>query len=203
MQINDPAENIQEQKAEDFETSPTREPGDQPEAAEPGTEAEEAAVEEATDAETEVPLEESELETVKKENEVLGDRLLRTMAEYDNYRKRSTKEKDELYSRATANTVGRFLPVLDNLVRALSVETADQEYKKGVEMIYTSFQDTLKDLQVEEFGELGEEFNPDFHNAVMHVEDEELGTNVVAEVLQKGYRLGDKILRYAMVKTAN
>lgn len=203
MHKNDPAENTQEQKAETFEESPVWEPSGQPEAVEPDAEAGATTADATAELEAEEPAVEAELEDLKKEIETLNDRLLRTMAEYDNYRKRSTKEKDDLYSRAMVNTAGKFLPVLDNLVRALAAPTEDQEYKKGVEMIFTSFHDTLKDLQVEEFGEPGEEFNPDLHNAVMHVEDEALGNNVVAEVLQKGYRLGDKILRYAMVKTAN
>lgn len=145
----------------------------------------------------------TEVQILKEERDALNDRLFRTLAEYDNYRKRSAKEKEELFQFITAQTVGKFLPVLDNLERALAAETSDAEYKKGVEMIYTTFQNTLQGLQVEEIGAEGEVFNPDIHDAVMHVEDESAGENVVVQVLQKGYRIGDKVLRFAMVKTAN
>lgn len=145
----------------------------------------------------------TEVQILTEERDALNDRLLRTLAEYDNYRKRSAKEKEELFQYITAQTVSKFLPVLDNLERALVAETSDSEYKKGVEMIYTAFQDTLQELQVEEIGAEGETFNPDIHDAVMHVEDESAGENVVVQVLQKGYRIGGKILRFAMVKTAN
>lgn len=133
----------------------------------------------------------------------LNDKLLRTLAEYDNYRKRSIKEKDSIYPQAKADTVEKFLPIIDNFERAMQTECCDEAFKKGMEMIFQSFLKTMSDLSVETIGEVGEEFNPDLHNAVMHIEDENLGENVVAQVLQKGYRIGDRVVRYAMVAVAN
>lgn len=132
-----------------------------------------------------------------------SDRLLRTLAEYDNYRKRSIKEKDAIYPQAKADTVEKFLPIIDNFERAMQTECSDEPFKKGIEMIFQSFCKTMKELSVEEIGKEGEPFNPDLHNAVMHIEDDSLGDNVVAQVLQKGYRIGDRVVRYAMVKVAN
>ena len=124
-------------------------------------------------------------------------------AEYDNFRKRSQKEKDDLYTVIKAETVGKFLPVYDNLERALAQETADEAYKKGVEMTMNQLVKVMEGLGVTSFGEIGEAFDPARHNAVMHVEDEAAGDNTVVQVLQKGYKLGGKVLRYAMVKVAN
>ena len=131
------------------------------------------------------------------------DKYLRLLAEYDNFRKRSQKEKDELYTRIRAETVEKFLPVYDNLERALKVPTADEAYRKGVEMTMTGLGEVLEKLGVEVFGETGEAFDPNRHNAVMHCEEEGLGENVVAEVFQKGFRVGDKVVRFAMVRVAN
>ena len=132
-----------------------------------------------------------------------SDRLLRTLAEYDNYRKRSIKEKDAIYPQAKADTVEKFLPIIDNFERAMQTECSDEAFKKGVDLIFQAFCKTMKELSVEEIGKEGEPFNPDLHNAVMHIEDDSLGDNVVAQVLQKGYRIGDRVVRYAMVKVAN
>ena len=139
------------------------------------------------------------------EQELAGanDRSLRLMAEYDNFRKRSQKEKESLYGDIKANTVKEFLPVYDNLERALAAETADEAYRKGVEMIMTQFSKTLEKLGVTEIKSLGEKFDPNLHNAVMHVDDEEKGENEIVEVFQKGFMLGDKVIRFAMVKVAN
>lgn len=134
---------------------------------------------------------------------VLNDKYLRVCAEYDNFRKRSQKEKDALYGDIKANVLSSFLPVYDNLVRALGVKTEDEAYAKGVEMIMSQFNATLEKLGVEEIPALGEKFNPEIHNAVMHVDDESAGENEVVEVFQKGFRTGDKIIRFAMVKVAN
>ncbi len=131
------------------------------------------------------------------------DKYLRVLAEYDNFRKRSQKEKDELYTRVRAETVEKFLPVYDNLERALNVPTADEAYRKGVEMTMTGLREVLEKLGVEVFGEAGEPFDPNMHNAVMHCEDESLGENVLAEVFQRGFRVGDKVVRFAMVRVAN
>ncbi len=132
------------------------------------------------------------------------DAHIRTLAEYDNYRKRTTREKDGIYGDATASCISELLPILDNFDRALAITDSDFEsYKKGTEMIYTAFCETLKKLGVEAFGEEGEVFDPNFHNGVMHIEDEAFGENFIAQVLSKGYKLGDKVLRPAMVKVAN
>ena len=141
--------------------------------------------------------------TPEQEIASANDRYLRLMAEYDNFRKRSHKEKENLYGDIKANAVKEFLPVYDNLERALAAETADEAYRKGVEMIMTQFNRTLEKLGVTEIQSLGEKFDPQFHNAVMHVDDEEKGENEIVEVFQKGFMLGDKVIRFAMVKVAN
>ena len=133
----------------------------------------------------------------------LNDKLMRTLAEYDNFRKRSQKEKDAIYPEAVANTVLAFLPVLDNFERAVAAECKDADFKKGIELIMTAFKDCLTKLKVEEIASLGEEFDPNLHNAVMHIEDDTTADNVIVEVFQKGYKLGDKVIRHAMVKVAN
>ena len=132
-----------------------------------------------------------------------SDAYLRLLAEYDNYRKRSQKEKDSLYADIKADTVTKFLPVYDNLVRALKQGTEDEAYRKGVEMIMNQFCSTLEKLGVTKTDSLGQKFDPKFHNAVMHVEDEEKGENEIVEVFQEGFMLGDKVIRFAMVKVAN
>ena len=145
----------------------------------------------------------SELDTVKEQLAKEHDGYLRLAAEYDNFRKRSQKEKDELYTVIKAETVGKFLPVYDNLERALAQETADEVYKKGVEMTMNQLVKVMEGLGVTSFGEIGEAFDPARHNAVMHVEQEGLGENVIAEVFQKGFLVGEKVIRFAMVKVAN
>ena len=145
----------------------------------------------------------SELDSVKDQLAKEHDGYLRLAAEYDNFRKRSQKEKDELYTVIKAETVGKFLPVYDNLERALAQQTADEAYKKGVEMTMNQLVKVLESLGVTSFGEIGEPFDPARHNAVMHVEEEGLGENVIAEVFQKGFVIGEKVIRFAMVKVAN
>ena len=145
----------------------------------------------------------SELDSVKQQLAKEHDGYLRLAAEYDNFRKRSQKEKDELYTVIKAETVGKFLPVYDNLERALKQETADDAFKKGVEMTMTQLTGVFEKLGVTAFGEAGESFDPAEHNAVMHCEDENAGENTIVEVFQKGFRVGDKIIRFAMVKVAN
>ena len=132
-----------------------------------------------------------------------SDAYLRLLAEYDNYRKRSQKEKDNLYADVRADVVTKFLPVYDNLVRAIQQGTEDEAYRKGVEMIMNQFCTTLQKLGVEKIEALGQTFDPTLHNAVMHVEDETKGENEIVEVFQEGFRLGDKVIRFAMVKVAN
>ena len=145
----------------------------------------------------------SELDAVKEQLAKEHDGYLRLAAEYDNFRKRSQKEKDDLYTVIKAETVGKFLPVYDNLERALAQETADEAYKKGVEMTMNQLVKVMEGLGVTSFGEIGEAFDPARHNAVMHVEEEGLGENVIAEVFQKGFIVGEKVIRFAMVKVAN
>lgn len=141
---------------------------------------------------------------LEKELAASKEAHIRTLAEYDNYRKRSVKEKENTYTDAKAMCVSELLPILDNFDRALQINESDVEsYKKGMEMINTSFVETLKKLGVVSFGEKGEEFDPNFHNAVMHIEDENAGENTIAEVFSKGYKIGDRVLRPAMVQVAN
>ena len=143
------------------------------------------------------------LEQAKAAQAQEHDQFLRLAAEYDNFRKRTQREKDGIYQDAVADTVKKFLPVYDNLERALHHETADEAYKKGVEMTMTQLKEVLTKLGIEEIPALGEPFDPNLHNAVMHTEDESLGENVIAQVFQKGFKVGDKIVRFAMVQVAN
>ena len=146
---------------------------------------------------------ESEAEQLQKKLAAEHDNFLRLAAEYDNFRKRSRKEKEALYLDVKAETVAKFLPVFDDLERALAGETADEAYKKGVELTMAGLRKVMTGLGVEEFGEVGEAFDPNAHNAVMHIENEDLGENVIAQVFQKGFRIGDKIIRHAVVQVAN
>ena len=131
------------------------------------------------------------------------DKYLRLAAEYDNYRRRTAKEKDSIWNDAKADAAVAFLPVYDNLERALKQETADEAFKKGVEMTMTQLKTVLEKLGITEIPALGETFDPNLHNAVMHVEDENFGVNTVCDVFQAGFQLGDKVIRFAMVKVAN
>ena len=158
---------------------------------------------EAAEAPPEAPQPPDELEQLRAEKAELEDRNLRLMAEFGNFRNRTAKEKESIYGDAVAATLRGLLPVLDNLQRALESPCTDEEYKKGVELIYKGLWDVLAGQGVEEIAEAGVPFDPNLHNAVMHVEDDSLGKNTVAQVLQKGYRIGSKILRYAMVQAAN
>ena len=146
----------------------------------------------------------AEVEALKKELADAKDSHLRSLAEYDNFRKRSQREKDAVYGDAKANTLALLLPVIDNFDRAAENKTDDPEvYKKGIEMIISQFSDILKRLEVERFGEVGDEFDPNMHTAVMHVENDELPQNTIAAVFEKGYKMGDRILRFATVQVAN
>ena len=134
----------------------------------------------------------------------LNDRYLRMAAEYDNFRKRSQREREQAYTDAVSRAVTALLPTYDNLERALKAETADTEYKKGVELTMTQLTESLKGINVTVIDAVaGTAFDPNFHNAVMHVEDENLGENVIAETFQQGFQIGDKVIRHAMVKVAN
>lgn len=147
--------------------------------------------------------EKSELEKLQDDYAALNDKYVRLMAEYDNFRKRSQRERDAIYPEATASAAASFLAVADNFERALAAECADAEYKKGTELTYQSLMEAFSKLGVESFGDKGDKFDPNCHNAVMHVEDEGLDAESIAEVFQRGYRLGDRIIRHAMVKVAN
>ena len=131
------------------------------------------------------------------------DNYLRLAAEYDNYRKRSQKEKDNMFRDGKASAIEKFLPVYDNLSRALEQETADAAYKKGVEMTMTGLVEILKKMEVTVYGEPGDLFDPNLHNAVMHIDDDNYKEGEIVQVFQKGFSLGDKVIRHAMVQTAN
>ncbi len=131
------------------------------------------------------------------------DAYLRLAADYDNFRKRSAKEKEQLYTGGKADAVEKLLPVYDNLERALNQPTEDAAYKKGVEMTMTQLVSILNTLGVEIFGNVGDGFDPNIHNAVMHTEDESAEENTITQVFQKGFKIGDKIVRFAMVQVAN
>ena len=169
------------------------------------TEAEEVKTEapKAEETKSEEPKAEDPKPDPVAEYAALNDKYLRLCAEYDNFRKRSQKEKDSLYADIKAETLKKFLPVYDNLVRALDQSTEDEAYRRGVEMIMTQFNTTMEKLGVTEIESLGQKFDPAFHNAVMHVEDAEKGENEIVEVFQKGFIMGDKVIRFAMVKVAN
>ena len=137
------------------------------------------------------------------EQVVSRDQFLRLAAEYDNYRKRTAKEKEGLWAGAKADTVQAFLPVYDNLERALKQETSDEAYKKGVEMTMNQLKEVFAKLGVTEIEAEGKPFDPNLHNAVMHIEDGNFGENTVAQVFQTGFMLGEKVIRFAMVQVAN
>ena len=165
----------------------------------PGSEAQEAQPQEAKAPEAAEPPKKDQGQLLAE----AADKYLRLAAEYDNYRKRTAKEKDHAWSEAKAQTVAAFLPVYDNLERAMKQETTDEAYKKGVEMTMKGLQDALTGLGVELIPALGEVFDPNRHNAVMHCDDEEAGENTIVEVFQQGFICGEKVIRFAMVKVAN
>ena len=173
----------------------------QPEEVTPEEQTAQAAAPEAAE-EAPNPLLE-ELEALKQNLTDQEDKFLRLAAEYDNYRRRSQKEKESAWADSKAETAAAFLPVYDNLERALKQQTTDEAYAKGVEMTMKGLQDVLTKLGVEVIPALGETFDPNCHNAVMHVEDESVGENTVVEVFQQGFTCGDKVIRFAMVKVAN
>lgn len=144
------------------------------------------------------------MELAAKQLESVKDQFTRLTAEYDNYRKRTTKEKDGIYQDAKADTIRAFLDVYDNLERAAATEGDDDSpHKKGLVMIFHQYQEILKKLGVTEMEALGQPFDPEKHNAVMHIDDENLGENVVAQVFQAGFSMGDKVIRHAIVQVAN
>ena len=158
----------------------------------------EAEVAEEAPAETD-----AELERAKAALAAQEDKYLRLAAEYDNYRKRTAKEKEALWIDIKADTASAFLPVYDNLERAVNQPTADEAYKKGVEMTMNQLKEVFSKLGITEIPALGEQFDPNLHNAVMHIDSEELGENVISQVFQAGFRCGEKVIRFAMVQVAN
>lgn len=167
------------------------------------TAAAEETTAEAAEKEAEQPQETPE-QKLQKQLDELNDRYMRMAAEYDNFRKRVARERDMIRSEATGKALTAILPIYDNLERALAQETADTEYKKGVEMTARQFDSALESLGVEIIAaQPGTEFDPTVHNAVMHVEDEEAGENIIVEEFQKGYLYRDSVVRHSMVKVAN
>lgn len=161
----------------------------------------ETTAEAATEAAEEV--QPTELEQTKAELDAMNDKYMRILAEYDNFRKRSAKEREGIYPEAKAAALAGILPVLDNFERALAAPCTDDGFKQGMEMIYKSFLEMLTKQGVEAFGEVGDPFDPNLHNAVAHADDDSVGDNCIAEVFQRGYRMDSRVLRYAMVKVAN
>lgn len=144
-----------------------------------------------------------ELEAIKSELQSKNDLLARTAAEFDNYKKRTEREKSGVAEFAKAGIIKQLLPILDNIDRAAASDKESADYIKGIELIVKQFEALGTNLGIVEVAAAGDSFDPNFHEAVMHVEDETLGENVIAEVLQKGYKLGDTVIRPAMVKVAN
>ena len=167
----------------------------------------ETPVEEVIEETAETPAEETpvdaEVNPFEEKYNAEHDAHLRLAAEYDNFRKRTIKEKEASYGNGKADAVVKMLPVYDNLERALNQETSDAAYKKGVEMTMAELVKIFTSLGVEIFGNIGDAFDPNLHNAVMHIENEDLGENSISAVFQKGFKIGDKVVRFAMVQVAN
>ena len=160
---------------------------------------EETPVEEVTEEVTETP----EANPWEEKYNAERDAHLRVAAEFDNFRKRTIKEKEASYGNGKADAVAKMLPVYDNLERALNQPTEDAAYKKGVELTMNELLKIFTGLGVEVFGNAGDAFDPNLHNAVMHIDDENLGENVISQVFQKGFKIGEKVVRFAMVQVAN
>ena len=144
-----------------------------------------------------------ELETLQKAKDELYDKYLRTLAEYDNFRKRSQREKDAIYGDATVDAVKKLLPVLDNFERALNYECKDEEFKKGISLIQNTLVEVFENLGVKEISAMDQQFDPNLHEAVMHIDNPAYEENIVTDVYRKGYMLGDKVIRHTMVVVAN
>ncbi|MBO5129286.1 MAG: nucleotide exchange factor GrpE [Oscillospiraceae bacterium] len=164
----------------------------------------EEVIGETAEVQEEIPAEEvPEVNPWEEKYNAEHDSFLRLYAEYDNFRKRTIKEKEASYGNGKADTLAKLLPVYDNLERALNQETSDAAYKKGVELTMTELVKIFTGLGVEIFGEKGDTFDPNLHNAVMHIDDESMEENTISLVFQKGFKIGDKIVRFAMVQVAN
>lgn len=162
----------------------------------------EEQTEQVTQPEQPEETEANEADKVAEELSAVKEQLVRTMAEYDNFRKRSQREKDALRSDIIVNVTSKFLPVMDNLERALNADCTDENYKSGVKMIYDSFMETLKGLGVEEIESDGADFSPNLHQAVQKIQSEEVESGKVAQTFAKGYKIGDKVIRFAVVAVA-
>lgn len=190
-------EDMIEEVTEEFETKEELENNDEV--------IEDAAEEKNVDKENDLEIMrklKDENKRLNNELEAFKDRLLRVTAEYENYRKRTIKEKEAIYTDATSDVLKEMIPVLDSLERAITLDGNLEDFKKGIEMTIKSFNTSFEKLGVEEI-DITQGFDPNLHQAVMHVQDENFGTNEVAEVFQKGYKKGDKVIRYTMVKVAN
>ena len=164
----------------------------------------EEVIEETAEVQEEQKVEEPvEVNPFEEKYNAEHDAHLRLAAEYDNFRKRTIKEKEASYGNGKSDAVAKMLPVYDNLERALNQPTEDAAYKKGVELTMNELVKILNSLGVEIFGNVGDEFDPNLHNAVMHTEDENFGENTICQVFQKGFKIGEKIVRFAMVQVAN
>ena len=145
----------------------------------------------------------ADFEALREQKDELYDKYLRTLAEYDNYRKRSQREKDAIYGDATAEAVKKLLPVLDNFERALNYECKDEEFKKGISLIQNTLVEVFENLGVKEIPAIDQQFDPNLHEAVMHIDNPAYEENIVTDVYRKGYMLGDKVIRHTMVVVAN
>lgn len=202
-------ESTKEQDVLKEEQDPTQQPVQEetaPPAEDAATEATASQTQEAAGEQQEQTPEEkaaSALDRAKKALAAQEDAYLRLAAEYDNFRRRTAKEKSEAYTNAKADAALKFLPVYDNLERALQQGTQDEAFLKGVEMTMTQLLEVLESLDIKPIDAVGKPFDPNLHNAVMHVEDENLGENVVAACFQTGFTMGEKVIRFSMVQVAN
>ena len=207
-------EESKEEAKEESEVEEASDNKDEAEAEDASKEAEDASqeTEETSEEDNEEASEDSKDKKSSKKDkknkaqeiiDELNDKVMRQMAEFENFRKRSDKEKTQMYDMGAKSILEKILPVVDNFERGLDAATDGDSFADGMKMIYKQLMTSLEEAGVKEIEAEGEEFNPDYHNAVMHVEDEELGENVVVEVLQKGYMYNDTVLRHAMVKVAN
>ena len=207
-------EESKEEAKEESEVEEASDNKDEAEAEDASKEAEDASqeTEETSEEDNEEASEDSKDKKSSKKDkknkaqeiiDELNDKVMRQMAEFENFRKRSDKEKTQMYDMGAKSILEKILPVVDNVERGLDAATDGDSFADGMKMIYKQLMTSLEEAGVKEIEAEGEEFNPDYHNAVMHVEDEELGENVVVEVLQKGYMYNDTVLRHAMVKVAN
>ncbi len=197
--VKEAVENAQEMPADDAESNASDNTAEAPQA--------EASDEKSTKAETKEAKKDKKLKKKDKKDEQieqLTDRVQRQMAEFENFRRRTETEKSQMFSSGAKSIIEKILPVVDNFERGLKdVEEGADPFSDGILMIYRQLQTTLTEAGVKPIEAVGQEFNPDFHNAVMHVEDEELGENIVVEEFQKGYTYNDTVVRHSMVKVAN